>query len=1607
MRGHSDSSRVEAALVVVAFLLAGSGSIRAQDDCNGNGVPDTNETVLELRAREILSDIPFSDVIAADFDLDGDRDLAAASDTWGLVVWLENIDGQGGFSAPRTIDSVTIQPESLVAADLDGDGDQDLLYADSWSEHVVWRENTDGAGSFGPRTTIASDVDFGATIVAADMDGDHDLDVLWSSASRIGWNENMDGAGSFGPLRVVDVVYFSSGIAAGDIDGDGDLDIFSEESITPCSECRSMWYENLDGRGQFGSAHEIAFGFHWRFFAVDMDGDGDQDFTTQNQNGLGWYKNINGLGAFQFRLIESGTSMRHVVLDFDVDGDGDLVVARDNGIRWFAYQAASGVFTETELATLTDDVAELFVANLDSDDDPDIVVALDPQGLVWLENTSNDCNFNSVPDECETGDCDSDGNLDECAPDFTDGSASDCTGDGVADECRGDCNANGVPDACDITGSSDDCDGDGVPDECQIDCNLNGTPDTCDIAMGVSEDCDDLGAGNGVPDECELDCNLNDVADGCDLIAGVAFDCNLNGVLDACDLAAGTSVDCNEDLIPDDCSLTNSFVAEIIGSAGDGPAIVAAGDLDGDGDNDLVAYWAEDEMLGWHENFFDAGLFGPRQSIDPTGLGSFHLADIDDDGDLDIAASVPLSQETVWYENQGGAVSFARHSVADAGGAFVFPADVDGDDDLDLVFADSPGGVVGWVENVGSGAFGSQTAIDEPPDSPAVVVALDVDEDQDLDIVAGSLNGALLWYANDGAGAFVVGGTVDPSVVGLAMLTVADIDGDQDEDLLCAAAGEDRVLLYENIDGSDAFDAPRLLGRPYGPQDVFAADLDADGDLDVVSASSLDHTVAWFENLDGATQFGAQRTIADDVPGASSVFAVDLGGDELPDIVSAAFEIDRLIWFANRLADCNANGVLDECDILSGLSTDCDLDGSPDECQPDCDGDGIPNSCEPDCDFDGVSDSCELYEGLVTDCNANLIPDDCDIASGSSADCALDGVPDECEPDCNENAVPDSCDILEGYSEDCDTNDVPDECAPACDGSAATELLFRSATVSNAADGPRSVHLADLDGDGRMDVLSASYHDDKIAWYAAVNCPRGYGPQQIISTEGDGPWSVLAVDVDGDGDADVLSASINDSKIAWYENLDGAGSFGPQQLIADDAIGAEDVFASDLDGDGDVDVLSASYIDDVIAWYPNDGAGSFTTKRIVSQTADGASSVFAMDLDGDGDVDVLSSSDVDDEIAWYENRDGSGDFGAGSIISATADGAQSVFAADLDGDGDADVLSASIDDDVFAWYENLDGAGSFGGANIISTALVNPRVVTCADLDGDADPDVLWVSQIKVGWFENTDGAGTFGAPQILGTVSAARDVLAADMDGDGDTDVAVAGAGADEILWFENTSNDCNGNGIPDTCEADCNGNGIADSCDLRGDSVDCNGNTIPDECDTGCADDCDSDGDGCDDELDTDPDNPLVCADSDQDGCEDCSSGGFEPDDDGTDSDGDGSCDVGDCLPQDAAVWSDPGAASGLTVTAIELVWDVPIHPGGLFPRYDTLRSPVPEDFNGPAECVESNGSDTTSEDPSAPLLGGVLHYLIRVENDCPGGTGSMGSGSNGVPRSGLSCP
>lgn len=363
-------------------------------------------------------------------------------------------------------------------------------------------------------------------------------------------------------------------------------------------------------------------------------------------------------------------------------------------------------------------------------------------------------------------------------------------------------------------------------------------------------------------------------------------------------------------------------------------------------------------------------------------------------------------------------------------------------------------------------------------------------------------------------------------------------------------------------------------------------------------------------------------------------------------------------------------------------------------------------------------------------------------------------------------------------------------------GGRITSGIDNANPVSNAVGGPVDIRLADLDGDGDLDIVAASRPDNAILWYENTDGAGTFGPAQTITTNAAGATRVQVGDLDSDGDLDVASASAGDDTIAWYAN-EGSGNFGAQQIITTNAAGARDVVLSDLDGDGDLDVVTASFYDDTIAWHENQGGGSFSERKVISAgSLSGPTAVNAADLNGDGAPDIIAFSKMDGRLAWYPNS-GAGSFGAEQKVDTFGHNLTgNIEAVDMDGDGNLDLLVSSKTKVV--WYKNTDGAGSFSAAQTVYQEETGHNfgfgdMAVAADLDGDGDPDVLSSGQVghpSGGRWHRNDGTGNFDTNRVVfyyGSIGSRTPTRAGDIDGDGDLDVVAASRLNRRIDWFEN----------------------------------------------------------------------------------------------------------------------------------------------------------------------------------------------------------------------------
>ncbi|XMB85267.1 FG-GAP-like repeat-containing protein [Mycoplasmatota bacterium WC44] len=329
-----------------------------------------------------------------------------------------------------------------------------------------------------------------------------------------------------------------------------------------------------------------------------------------------------------------------------------------------------------------------------------------------------------------------------------------------------------------------------------------------------------------------------------------------------------------------------------------------------------------------------------------------------------------------------------------------------------------------------------------------------------------------------------------------------------------------------------------------GAQAIYAADIDNDGDIDLLSANYNDNNISWYENNN---QVFIKHIITDTAEGAMSVNASDLDNDGDLDVLSASYKDDTIAWYENN------NQV-----FIKHIITD-------------------------------------TAEGAVTVYSADIDNDgDMDVLCSSNKDYEISWY---------EN-----------------TNNLFIKHKIVSENKVATQN-FRI----------KSLYMADMDNDGDMDILRASV-GASLMWYINDNQVFTQGPFANSSNAD----SVYAADMDNDGDMDLLTASDYNNSIAWYENRNLAfiehaiSNTGNESYKAID-YGANSVYAIDMDNDGDMDVVTAEY--NRVSWYENNNL--VFSKHVIADTANRITSVNAVDIDNDGDVDVVSASNYDNTITWY------------------------------------------------------------------------------------------------------------------------------------------------------------------------------------------------------------------------------------------------------------------------------------------------------------------------------------------------------------------------------------
>lgn len=274
----------------------------------------------------------------------------------------------------------------------------------------------------------------------------------------------------------------------------------------------------------------------------------------------------------------------------------------------------------------------------------------------------------------------------------------------------------------------------------------------------------------------------------------------------------------------------------------------------------------------------------------------------------------------------------------------------------------------------------------------------------------------------------------------------------------------------------------------------------------------------------------------------------------------------------------------------------------------------------------------------------------------------------------------------------------------------------------------KSLYSADVNGDSFPDILLADPVYDDIVWVENVDASTNIWQTHIIDTVYNGASSVHCGDINGDGYLDILGAAEYANDIAWWENAGGSGTNWIKHIVDADFSGANSIHSADINGDGYLDILGSALNEGKISWWRNvDGSGTDWIETVIDYDFDGVRAVYSADVNGDGYNDVISVASNDDEIAWWENIDGSGSSFSWEkhVIDDSFDGAWSVFPADLNEDGNIDVLGSAYSGNEISWWENADGAGASWVKHCLVSDYDMPMSVCAADVDGDSNIDAI------------------------------------------------------------------------------------------------------------------------------------------------------------------------------------------------------------------------------------------------------------------------------------------
>jgi hypothetical protein len=660
-------------------------------------------------------------------------------------------------------------------------------------------------------------------------------------------------------------------------------------------------------------------------------------------------------------------------------------------------------------------------------------------------------------------------------------------------------------------------------------------------------------------------------------------------------------------------------------------------------------------------------------------------------------------------------------------------------------------------------------------------------------------------------------------------LVAADVDGDGKLDLIAAGGTTNKVAVLKGR-GDGTFSAP-VTYPASSPVHLAIADLDGDGRLDIAACGGGAVTILY-----GPTFAAASTRNISAGTRLMGIAAADLDADGKVDLVvadAASSTVSNVVVLLNQGGKAFTGQAYPAGDYPSAVAI------------ADLNGDGIPDVVAADFyaplstgtwaatvavllgTGGGALASAKLYD-TGTNSNAVAIGD---LDGDGKPDLAVANLADSNPADVAVlhgkgdgtftylASLPTGSQAYDVRLADLDGDGRLDIVAPAYGSASASVFLGGAAGAFTGGafavgGGPTAAVPGDFDGDGLPDLAVAAFLD------RSVRILRGAGDGSFgaprVTRIGDGPRSMAAGDLDRDGTLDLVVA-----EWAGVSALLGSGDGGFRRSVV--AAGSPTFVAlADLNADGRLDVAWSDWVAATVTVALGNGDGTFTVKPSFAAGDTGPGGLAVGDLDKDGKVDLVVTTDSGAMV--FLGR-GDGTFTAGALVALLATmrpAARRVALVDLDGDGRLDLVAGGFD----LYLAQGNGDGTFQAATTRGAYGVNDFLI--ADLNGDGAPDVAAAFPTvytgpRVGVFPNQ--AGALGYSVSTAGPADPSAIASGDLDGDGRLDVAVTGGLAGDLLevllgrgdlTFPRTETLHAGDGVVDVVLGDFDGDGRLDAAVL-----------------------------------------------------------------------------------------------------------------------------------------------------------------------------------------------